>query len=317
MEERVFRAMGTRIRVLVDSQPDPALPDPLVTMISIEAQLLDFERRLSRFRPDSELSRLNHDPREEVPASPLLREAVGAGIWAAERTGGLVDPTLVAELAAAGYADSRDGARPASLIDALAVAPARRPAGPDGATRWRSIRVLDGAGSIRRPPGVMFDSGGVGKGLAADLAARTLAPLRRYAVDVGGDVRVGGSEPDREPIEIEVLHPLSGDPADLLRLREGAVATSGLNVRLWRTPDGGYAHHLIDPSTGVPAWTGVIGATARAPTGLEAEALAKAALLGGPGGAREVLAEHGGLIVTDAGAIERIGPFDEPAVGGH
>ena len=68
----------------------------------------------------------------------------------------------------------------------------------------------------------------------------------------------------------------------MLRLATGAVATSGLNVRLWRRADGTPAHHLLDPATGDPAWTGVVGATALAPTALEAETLAKAALLSGP-----------------------------------
>lgn len=298
--------MGTQIRIMVDSQADQGATAPLVTLTSVEAQLLDFDRRLSRFRPDSELSLLNRDPRERVPASALLRDAVRAAIWAAERTDGLVDPTLVPELIAAGYERSRDGVVSASLADALAAAPDRRPARPDPHRRWRSIQVLDDLGEIRRPPGVMFDSGGVGKGLAADLVARALESLDRYAIDIGGDVRVGGRDPDSEPVEIEVRHPLSGAAADLFELRSGAVATSGLDVRVWALPAGGFAHHLIDPSSGEPAWTGVIGATARAPTGVEADTLAKAALLMGPDGARDVLAAHGGLIVTDDGAVERI-----------
>jgi thiamine biosynthesis lipoprotein len=87
---------------------------------------------------------------------------------------------------------------------------------------------------------------------------------------------------------------------------DGAVATSGLDRRLWQRPDGTYAHHLLDPSTGEPAWTGLIAATALAPTALEAEALAKAALLSGPQRARRVLAAGGGILVHDSGDVERI-----------
>jgi thiamine biosynthesis lipoprotein len=82
------------------------------------------------------------------------------------------------------------------------------------------------------------------------------------------------------------------------------VATSGLNVRLWRRADGTYAHHLIDPSTGEPAWTGLIGATAVAGSALEAETLSKLALLSGPDGARRVLAGRGGVLFHDDGAVE-------------
>ncbi len=91
-------------------------------------------------------------------------------------------------------------------------------------------------------------------------------------------------------------------------VRRGGVATSGLNVRIWRRRDGHFAHHLLDPSTGRPVWSGLIGATALGDSALEAETLSKMALLLGPAGAREVLAEHGGVIVHDDGAVEVIGP---------
>ena len=177
----------------------------------VEAALIDFDRRLSRFRARQRALRLNRDPREEVPASALLRRAVRAGIWAAERTDGLVDPTLVPELVAIGYAKSRDGVASAPLADALAGAPRRRPAKPIPAAAWSGFDVIEDEGVIRRPPGLMFDSGGIGKGLAADMVAARLSPYARYAIDCGGDVRVGGRLPRDEPVEIEVRHPLSGE----------------------------------------------------------------------------------------------------------
>ena len=120
-----------------------------------------------------------------------------------------------------------------------------------------------------------IDSGGTGKGLAADLAAMLLERADRFAVDCGGDLRVGGPGAATQPFEVQVRHPLTGEVAHALRLSGGAVATSGLNVRLWRDAAGRPAHHLLDPRTGRPAWTGLIGATALAPTALEAETLAK------------------------------------------
>lgn len=308
--------MGTEVRVLIGRRLDDSLPDPAAVLGDVEEELLDFDRRLSRFRADSELSSLNRDPREEVPASELLRAAVRAGVWGAERTGGLVDPTLLPQLEAAGYVTSRAGIRSDPLDEALAAAPPRAQARPNPQSPWRSIEVLDSAGAIRRPPGLRFDSGGTGKGLAADLVARRLASYARYVVDCGGDVRVGGKDPYGEPVEIEIRHPRTGDAADAFRIARGAVATSGLDARLWRLPDGRHAHHLIDPATGAPAWTGLICASARAPTALEADVLAKAALLSGSAGARDFLAEHGGLVVRDDGSVERIGPLhDPPTVG--
>ena len=80
-------------------------------------------------------------------------------------------------------------------------------------------------------------------------------------------------------------------------------------MRIWRRADGGFAHHLLDPATGEPAWTGLVGATALGDTALEAETLSKAALLSGPERARELLADRGGLIVHDGGRVELVGPL--------
>ena len=103
----------------------------------------------------------------------------------------------------------------------------------------------------------------------------------------------------------------SGDAADTLRVTIGAVTTSGLDARLWRLDDEGYGHHLLDPATGEPAWTGLIAVTARASTAVEAEALAKAALLSGPSGASDFLARHGGLMFHESGEAERVGPLHQ------
>jgi len=80
-------------------------------------------------------------------------------------------------------------------------------------------------------------------------------------------------------------------------------------VRIWRDGDGRYAHHLLDPASGEPAWTGLIGATALGDTAVEAETLAKAALLSGPAGGREALGGRGGLLVHDSGRVETVGPL--------
>ena len=258
---------------------------------------------LSRFDPASELSRLNRDPRATVPASPLLRSAVRAACWAAERSGGLADPTLLAALTAHGYDASLAGAAPPSLRAALAAAPSRRPAAPDRHARWRAVRVDDERGTITRPPGLAIDTAGSTKGLAADAAAHLLDDQPRYVIDCGGDLRIRAPR----PIAVAVEHPLSGAAAHTLAIASGAVATSGLRRRLWRRAGGGYAHHLLDPATGKPAWTGLVQATALAPTALEAETLAKAALLSGPQAARRLLARRGGVLVHDDGAVEPLG----------
>lgn len=303
-----FRAMGSDIRLLIGDRLLSGAPPPLEAAERERAFVWDFSDRLSRFRPDSELSRLNCTTRPVSPASQLLRAAVSAGLWAAQRSRGLVDPTLVRALERNGYDHSLDGAESASLKDALTDAPPRRGAQPHPAARWRRIAVDDRAATISRPPGVMIDTGGTGKGLCADAVAVRLAGYTRFVVDCGGDIAVGGVGAQLEPYEIDIQHPLWLQSIGTIKLTRGGIATSGLNVRIWRLPDGGYAHHLLDPSTGSPVWSGLIGATALGASALEAETLSKMALLLGPVGARRVLTKYGGVIVHDSGEYEPVGP---------
>ncbi len=302
-----FSAMGSDIRLLIGPPLVSSAPAPLEVADREKAFVLDFGARLSRFRRDSELTTLNESPAQRVPAGELLRLAVRAGVWAARRSDGLVDPTLVQALERVGYAHSLQDAVPASLPDALASAPARWPARPHPAAAWREVVIDDDAGYVERPPGLEIDTGGTGKGLCADMVARHLRVYTRYAVDCGGDIAVGGVGVQLNPYMIDVEHPLTGRSLGAIAVSQGGVATSGLNVRIWRRADGSYAHHLLDPSTGEPVWSGLVGATALGATALEAETLSKMALLLGPDGAREVLGEQGGVIIHDDGTAEVVG----------
>ena len=104
---------------------------------------------------------------------------------------------------------------------------------------------------VRRPPGLRIDPGGIAKGLIADEAGRALPAGVRYAISCGGDLALGGEW------HVDVAGAWAGEPVHRLRPRGGGVATSGIHQRLW---DGG--HHLLDPSTGRPAWTGLVSVTA-------------------------------------------------------
>jgi len=273
---------------------------------AVHARFETIEATLSRFRAGSELNALNADPRAVVPASPLLSRTVAAAVWAAERSGGLVDATLLGELERHGYEDSWDASRRADIEEALAAAPPRRPAGP---ARWHGEHrlALDDLGRVARAPGVRLDPGGLAKGMAADLAAAALPAGVRYAISCGGDVAVGGGE----LWEVAVRSARSDAEVHRLRVRSGGVATSGIAARIWRRPDGTFAHHVLDPATGRPAWTGLVAATAVAGSALEAEVLAKTALLSGAAGARRLLRRRGGVLQHDNGRIEVIQP---PAV---
>jgi thiamine biosynthesis lipoprotein len=266
-----------------------------------QADLLDAHRRLSRFSEESELTRLNGDPRWEVPASPLLRALADAVASVGSRSGGLVDATMLDGIERAGYRDSLDDDPCLTLAEALASRPERTPGQPHPDRLWRSIGVDETDGTVIRPPGVKIDSGGIAKGLVADLLADRLREHQAYAVDCCGDISIGGSAGLERRVRVD--DPFGGDPIHELKLRDGAVATSGIGRRCWFDAGGGAAHHILDPASGEPAFTGIVQVTALAPSALLAEVFAKAALLVGPERAGEWL-PHGGIVVGDDGAVE-------------
>ncbi|HWI71223.1 MAG TPA: FAD:protein FMN transferase, partial [Baekduia sp.] len=278
-----FPVMGARGRIVLADRAPGAEPSPRLRRAADDARALlaDLERRWTRFTPDSDLSRLTGDPRTEIPAHADVRALIRAGAWAGRVSGGLVDMTLGTQIAQAGY-DGHWAGEPAPLSLALAAAPPRAAASPDPAAHWQALRADRRAGTIRQPPGVVLDSGGIGKGLAADLVAARLVGLR-FIVDVGGDLALGHGGAGTH--EVVVDHPLTGAPAHRFHLGGGGVATSGIHRRLWLDRHGDPAHHLLDPSTGRPAWTGLLAVTAVGRSAVEAEVLAKAALLRGRRGA--------------------------------
>src|SRR5919108_157341 len=151
-------------------------------------RLLGWHAQFSRFDPASELSRLNADPRAKVAVSPLLARLAQTAVGAAELTEGLVDAMLATEIERAGY--RTDIAMPLPLPLALRLAPARRRASSRPGAPWRELGV-DGR-VIHRPPGLGLDSGGLAKGLFADVLASELARLGAFAIDRAGGPRVRG-----------------------------------------------------------------------------------------------------------------------------
>jgi FAD:protein FMN transferase len=245
-------------------------PEAPLALAAAAALLRRIHAALTRFDQRSELCVLNADPRAAVPASALVRRLAAAVPYAGAFSSGLVDATV----------------EPVLVPQRTAPNGEPRPATPDRRQRW--TRVSIDAEVVRRPPGVALDSGGLGKGLAADLVAGGLRALPAYAVECMGDVRVGGAA---RPLR--VASPWDDGVLTELTLTDGAAATSGVTRRGW---------HLIDPGTGRPARTGILQATALAPTALEAEVRAKAALLAGPVAARDHL-PHGGLLVLADGDV--------------
>jgi thiamine biosynthesis lipoprotein len=293
-QSETFPCFGTTCGAWVIG--DSALGDARAAVMTIKRRLLSWHLQFSRFEPDSELSRLNRDPRATVPVSAAMIRFIETAVAAASLTGGLVDPTLLTEIEQAGYERHLERSLGRQLQPGLA--PARAVAHPRPTMRWRSIEVDHDARTVTRPPGVALDSGGVAKGMFADLLGATVSRCESYAIDCGGDLMLGGA--GRRVRAVEVRSPFGDDVLHTFELVEGGVATSGIAKRSWLDAEGRPAHHLLDPATGRPAYTGIAQVTALAPSGAEAEARAKAALLSGSAAAADWL-PHGGLIVDDDG----------------
>jgi thiamine biosynthesis lipoprotein len=298
---RTFDCFGGRCTVLIADTKH--FREAATAAAMGQRALLTWHARFTRFDPDSELSEFNRDPRYQVPVSPLLRQLVEAAVRASHDTGGLVDATLGSEIRRAGYARHIDGdGIPLSL--ALAKAPPRAPAGPNPADRWCRISVDRRQGTVTRPPGTTIDLGGIAKGVLADELGTLLGGFKAFAVDCDGDIRIGGEAMTVR--DVHVASPFDGSTLHSFSLSRGGIATSGIRQRSWMT-DGGPAHQLLDPRTGTPAFTGLVQATALAPTAAQADVLAKAAVLSGPRRASEWL-PYGGVLVRDDGSYDVLEP---------
>jgi thiamine biosynthesis lipoprotein len=273
--------------------------DVHILVVGGSADLLDhgrrtvdeLERRWSRFRADSDVSVLNRSAGHTVLLSAAAFDLVANAVTAWRATGGRFDPTVGAALVAHGY--------DRTFVDVSRVVAQVHPSGP--APTPDGIRLHPAVGGVTLPAGVVFDPGGIGKGLAADLTATRLvdAGARGALVNVGGDLRAVGEAPRGGEWVVTVPDP-STPHQELLRLSipDGAVATSSTLRRRWRTTDG-EAHHLIDPSTGHPAETDVHSVTVVAGEAWWAEALTTSLYLLGPSGLASLDDAHAVVVMAD------------------
>lgn len=263
-----FRAMGTEVGLwLWHDNERPARR----ALVQIERFFARTEACLSRFRPDSELSRLNRTAGQAFNASPLLFELVEMALTWRERTDGLFDPTVLNALIAYGYDRSfEEIAQKAD--DTAGQTPASNSAS-------RPVTLNRSRHTITLPAGVGLDLGGIAKGWTVQQAVQQLGQFGPALVDAGGDVACVGAPPTGSPWLVGLADPHQPD-MDLaaLTLTGEAVATSSLAHRRWQH-HGRPAHHLIDPRTGAPAITDLVSVTVIAPRLPDAEIQAKVALI--------------------------------------
>lgn len=263
--ERRFPAMGTQCHVVVEGAPASLLD-------LAQQRVLDLQALWTRFETTSETSRLSR--RGHGVVSPQTFHLVACGLLGWRWTRGTFNPFMADEVAALGY--DRD-------FDELPVPTGREPlAAP---ARWvlrpRPVISLNRrTRTVVLAPGASLDSGGLGKGLAADLVSAELigAGARACLVNLGGDLRVRGQRRKSWIIDIAAENDRVGSPV-AIRLRAGGLATSSTVRRRWRAAAGQAAHHLLDPRSGAPLETPLTTVSVVAPAGWVAEVLSKAAFV--------------------------------------
>jgi thiamine biosynthesis lipoprotein len=295
-----FPAMGTTISVLAPEETAEAARDATRWLFA------EWEAVLSRFRSDSELSRLNARAGEWVPVSSLLFIVTATALDAAHATNGVFDPTLLRQLVSLGYDRTFSSLPPV----APPLGEAIQPGGG-----WRGIRIDRGERRIFLPEGVALDFGGIAKGMAADAAIERLREMgvASGCVNAGGDLATFGTAPDGDgwPIGVQGVR-----ATRMITLRRGALATSGIANRQWR--QGAFVRrHILDPRTGMPAETGLWSVTVAAERCAQAEAAAKAAFILGPHDGVRFLNERNlaGLFALEDGSWQTAGDWPATEYG--
>ena len=255
-------------------------PADLPTRIS--RLVADLERRWSRFTGASEVSTLNRSAGRVTVVSEETYLLVSSAATAHELTGGRFHPLMLEQLEALGYRHRWE--------EAIAV-PTGAPVGPAVA---EPIQLYPEASAVRLPAGSRFDPGGIGKGLAVDLAIEACIAegATTASVELGGDLRVHGQPWFGPSWRIPVADPFD-DESDIgaFTPTEGAVTTSSTLRRAWAGPGPTRLHHLLDPATGHPGRTDLVAVTTCSRRAWWAEVAAKVALLAGSGSMGGVLAE--------------------------
>ena len=272
-----FRAMNTKVHVRLFS------PIKIDVLQDVELLFTSFERRLSRFRSDSELSQLNQNGGSAFRASPTLVGIVETALWAASQTGGLFDPTILHQLELAGYDRSFEYmASPEPLANLTGITTKPTPvSGHQRPYSFRSVQINSTRTEITKPAALKLDLGGIGKGWTVDRAADRLQGLGPFLINAGGDIYAYHAPPGERGWQIDLIHPLHPQlMIARLYLHHRALATSTIVKRRW-SREGQILHHLINPFTGRPADTDALSVTVTANRTTLAEVYAKVALIQG------------------------------------
>jgi FAD:protein FMN transferase len=306
-----FDVFGTTAVLLVTSRRAASQARAIA-----DSELAAIDLACSRFRPDSELMRLNAAAGKGAQrVSQLFADLLAAALRAAKLTGGDVDPTCGRALVGLGY--DRDFAQ----VRAAGDAPPRLtgPVGP--VPGWHRVHLDRVARKVRLDRGVQLDLGATAKAWASDRCAEQIAGQLDCGVlvSLGGDVAVAGPPPE-EGWSIRVTDDHAAPPSapgQTVTISTGGLATSSTTVRAWKV-GGRTVHHIIDPATGEPARSCWRTVSVAAGSCTDANTASTAAIIRGAAAPRWLhdvglparLVREDGTVETTAGWPRDDGPGD-------
>jgi len=234
----------------------------------------NFERRFSRFLPDSELTTFNQSAGKKHAVTLEFRTLLAAAKNMSRRTDGLYNPFVLPALQRAGY----KGSWPYPERAGAAVNYELRQS-----ASWQNITLGRNWAAI--PKNTAVDFGGIGKGYLLDKLAAALhaGGVTGYWLSLGGDISCAGFDEPGTPWLIGIQDAMQEGKRIASVSNEGralAVATSGVTKRKGMSANGVW-HHLIDPRSGLPAETDILTATVCSDSATEADVYAKCLVIAG------------------------------------
>ena len=244
---------------------------------------------------DSEIYQANHSGGQPVTVSEETAEIISFALEMAQRTGGALDPTIYPVLTAWGFTtDSKQVPSQQQIAQLL------EQVGYD--------RIQINGSELTVPDGMELDLGAVGKGYTADLVTEILRRhgVRSALISLGGNIQAIGSRPDGSDWRLGIRAPWESGNLGVLTVSDAAVVTSGGYENYFDDEQGNIYWHILDPSTGYPADSGLQSVTIVGREGKMCDALSTALFVMGAQSAEQYWRENGGfemLLVTDSGEI--------------
>lgn len=227
---------------------------------------------LSTFNKNSVISKINNN--EEVVLDTLFTNMFNKAMEISELTGGAFDITVAPLVNAWGF--GFDPSSDKKWLSAVEIDSIKQFVG------YKKVWIEDSV-VVKADPRVRLDASAIAKGYGCDLVAEYLRAkgCQNFMVDIGGELVVAGVNPNGKKWRVGVSKPENTTDAsvvEVLEVTDCAVATSGNYRQFYQTEDG-MVGHTIDPRTGRPAVNNIVSATIIAPTCMEADALATAAMV--------------------------------------